>query len=469
MGTYNFGNSAAAWLCVAALSLGLQAPTAKANAQGLEPQQFDVEYFDADALEEAVEAGVAYTLQCHGKTYELLLEPSNLRSERFRVVKGGEETAALWYAPPPRIYRGTVVGEPESVVRIGTGPDGIRGCIKSLDGWTFIEPLDGSTDTSGGTAAASMEDAPSAHRIYTDAAIDPSFLGECVAELPPGEAHAEAHVEDHDPSHTIDLESLEGPEIESASLRVLELAIDADVEYYDKFGDDSQSEIESILNVVDGIFQAELDLRLEIVMVRIWDVEPDPYESTSSNTMLQELRNYWNANETAVSRDLTHLFTGKNLDGSTVGIAYVGVACSTSVGYALSQDLSSQVLMPILVAHELGHNLGAGHDVTGTTPRYVMYPSLGISNLDEFSEESELQIDGFVAGVSCLELDDASSGGESGSGTGSETPAGGGGGGGGGPVDPLFAALAGAAWLSTSLRRRRSSRRPQDRPGSPSA
>ena len=93
-------------------------------------------------------------------------------------------------------------------------------------------------------------------------------------------------------------------------------------------------------------------------------------------------------------------------------------------------------LFPILVAHELGHNLGAGHDPDGSTPRYIMYPSLGSSNLDEFSPLTAAQIQSYVDSVSCLEL--AGDGTGSGTTTPTSLPSSGGG---GGPVDPWLLLL----------------------------
>ena len=54
---------------------------------------------------------------------------------------------------------------------------------------------------------------------------------------------------------------------------------------------------------------------------------------------------------------------GTNIDGSTIGIAWIGVMCNDNWGYGLSQsqyttDIASRVQ---LTAHELGHNWNACH------------------------------------------------------------------------------------------------------------
>ena len=78
-----------------------------------------------------------------------------------------------------------------------------------------------------------------------------------------------------------------------------------------------------------------------------------------------------------------------------------------------------------------------------------MYPSLGFSNLDEFSALSKADIADYVDGVSCIALEGG------GSNVSNPPPGGGngggGGGGGGGPVDPALLVILGGgalAWKS---------------------
>jgi len=399
----------------------------------LGPGRYDVETFDSQSVEDAASQRKTVSLHFFGKAHPVVLEPSDLRSHRFREQAGTLDDLRTVYSAPSRSFKGHIAGEPESVVRLTRTRDGLRGYVKSSDGWAFIEPLPASGVQRAGLKTVSQE-----HKVYTEGDIDASFLGTCAAELAPGAgAHGETSVERTGGAVT-------APE----ELRVLELAVDADVEFYNAYGEDSTAEIEATLNMVDGIFEAELGITIDLVSVNVWQAEPDPYTSTESGTQLNEVRSYWNNNNSAVTRDAVHLFTGKDLDGSTVGIAYVSVVCSTSVAYALSQDLGSDILMPLLVAHELGHNLGANHDPSGSSPRYIMYPSLGFTNLDEYSDQSEDDIADYIDGVSCLEL-------EGGGSNVSDPPSGGGGGGGGGggPVDPVLLVGLAALWgLRRSLR-----------------
>ena len=80
--------------------------------------------------------------------------------------------------------------------------------------------------------------------------------------------------------------------------------------------------------------------------------------------MLDQFRNRWNSENGSIHRDTAHLFTGTELDGNIIGIAYIGVICSGNYGYGLSQ---TGVIPQIswrdtsLTAHEVGHNWNAEH------------------------------------------------------------------------------------------------------------
>src|SRR5262249_28151404 len=70
----------------------------------------------------------------------------------------------------------------------------------------------------------------------------------------------------------------------------------------------------------------------------------------------------YRANTPAIrDRGLAHLFTGHGLNGTIVGIGYVGALCEAQTGVSVSEALDPVDSM-LIVAHELGHNFGAPHD-----------------------------------------------------------------------------------------------------------
>jgi hypothetical protein len=98
--------------------------------------------------------------------------------------------------------------------------------------------------------------------------------------------------------------------------------------------------------------------------------------------------------------------TGRDLDGTTVGIAYIRGLCSAEFGASLSQSTFSTTQSALIAAHEIGHNFGAPHDgdaddacaSTGNT--FLMAPQLNGS--DQFSSCSIQQITPVIAKASCL-------------------------------------------------------------------
>ncbi|MCH7703430.1 MAG: hypothetical protein IID37_17275, partial [Planctomycetes bacterium] len=141
---------------------------------------------------------------------------------------------------------------------------------------------------------------------------------------------------------------------------VAELGIDADVDYYQDHGSSvsqTEAQIEAVINTVNLQYESDVAVRHEITAIIVRTSEPDPYSSFDPFTLLTQFRNEWLANQGGIQRDVAHLFTGKNLNGGVIGIAYdIGAIC-TSNAYCLSEsDFNGSFSCATdLTAHELGH------------------------------------------------------------------------------------------------------------------
>ncbi len=106
------------------------------------------------------------------------------------------------------------------------------------------------------------------------------------------------------------------------------------------------------------------------------------------------------------SHGLTHLFTDRDLDGTTIGIAYLDSLCDTQNAVGLTE--SRNVWLDSLVAaHEIGHNFGADHDgdSQGSCPNtptsgFLMAPV--VSGTDDFSSCSVTRMRSKTNGASCI-------------------------------------------------------------------
>ena len=70
-----------------------------------------------------------------------------------------------------------------------------------------------------------------------------------------------------------------------------EVATEADYEYVQYWGsaEAANGEIRSILNQVEGVYEQELKLKLEIVYQHAWTRANDPYTGTDGNDLLAHL------------------------------------------------------------------------------------------------------------------------------------------------------------------------------------
>ncbi len=196
-----------------------------------------------------------------------------------------------------------------------------------------------------------------------------------------------------------------GPSI--LATKVAEIAIDADNDFYRKFGSSVsrvQAQVNSVMNAVDTIYKRDVGITYKIttIIVRTSRV----YGSTSNlGTRLGQFRSYWNANHRGVKRDVAHLFTGLGSFSGVIGVAYLSVICSQTVGYGTSKAFSSRVSTNAgLVAHELGHNWSARHCNNAGNDCKIMCSGLGGCGRDitRFGNTSKNQIISYKNTRRCL-------------------------------------------------------------------
>ncbi len=125
----------------------------------------------------------------------------------------------------------------------------------------------------------------------------------------------------------------------------------------------------------------------------------DPWTSnTEAGVLLNSFTN-WGPSGFSFSHDIGSLWTDRNFNGSTIGIAWVGVVCTGS-RYNCLQDWSNNAsLKRVMVAHEIGHNFDATHDGSGSPT--IMAPSVNNTNL--WSSQSESQIENHYLSRWCLD------------------------------------------------------------------
>lgn len=184
-----------------------------------------------------------------------------------------------------------------------------------------------------------------------------------------------------------------------------------DFEFTNARGGDSAAiaAITTRLNNVDGYFSEQVGVQINVPpdAIETFSDSTDPFTDTlDSGVLLDELSEYRLQTDVHNSRGLTHLWTGKDLDTSTVGVAWRGTLCEDYFGAGLSEGNGGAVIDSLIAAHEIGHNFGAQHDgESGTscaseTGQFIM--SASINGSRDFSACSIGVMQTRAAAASCV-------------------------------------------------------------------
>jgi hypothetical protein len=152
------------------------------------------------------------------------------------------------------------------------------------------------------------------------------------------------------------------------------------------------------LNVVDGIYDAQLGLMVSASVIHLVPGGVEPFTTNASSPLLGELSSYRANTVELRSRAISHLFTGRVLDDNVLGIARLGGACSEADGVSLTSTgfQGMNTSSALIMAHELGHNLNAEHDTAACGNTYLMWPEYSSRIQPLFSQCSADQIKPFI-------------------------------------------------------------------------
>ena len=301
----------------------------------------------------------------------------------------------LQLAPNPRLarwtagsrwqqYTGSLEGVTASWVRLAVADGALRGVIFDGHELLLVEPRDGSA-----AQIVRVADVPLARQIsFADDSLraPPDALGRSgplAAALVAGQ--------------TAD--------------RKLEISAIADATFRARYASeaDARDAVVTRLNIVDGIFSAQVGAGVEVTSINVADSLSDSLDvSTDPPILLDSLGRLRQQTPALHERGLTHLFTGRNLDADSVGIAYSGTLCNQRYSASLAQAHDSATIDGLISAHEIGHVFGAPHDGDGqcadtSSTEFIMAPILN-PRATSFSQCSLEQMAPRVANATCLEV-----------------------------------------------------------------
>ena len=311
----------------------------------------------------------------NGKTISLDLEAFEVFARDAAVIIFTDKGPQRVLPPSGRYFRGSVVGDLDSLVVLAGGPT-VRGLIFTAGEVYAVGPAQ--------NVYTAQEEGLAARVRRIDlgqgrpAGIQPFACG--AEELPPKPPESPRVTELGAPV-TVE------PQFTS-TVYTVNLALETDYEFYQLFGSSSGALrfIGDLTAAASAIYLRDVKTVFQIGTVHLYSTSTNPWSGSYSgtNTLLYALGDYWHANYATVPRTTVHMLSGKNLGG---GIAWLGVLCDSDFqfqvcdsqglncvthyggGYGLSSSLSAQFSStnPALYwdlqcyTHEIGHNFNTPH------------------------------------------------------------------------------------------------------------
>ncbi|XP_072883747.1 disintegrin and metalloproteinase domain-containing protein 9-like isoform X2 [Hemitrygon akajei] len=336
---------------------------------------------------------VSYSIVLEGKTYILKLEKNKkLLTKDFVQYTFGKGGKMMSSQPELQIhcyYHGIVEGIRNSKVLLSTCV-GIRGIIYVLEKGFVIEPLGDSSTFE--------------HLVYRmeDLEAEPSVCGVSHHNRPA--THNHHHLNNGRLSQNWRVKRVVSPKPQYVELV---LVVDNDkFNLHNRNETLIQNQMVELVHLVDGMFDP-LNVDVILTGLVIWKDENQIEITSKAGEVLGNFVQ-WRQRVLlpAKQHDSGHLILGKAQFGRTLGLAYVSTVCSSRLGGGIDVFANSDVARAAtLLAHELGHNMGIGHDgperhCKCSDSSCIMSPTL--TNSMEFSNCSEKDFVNLIANAGGL-------------------------------------------------------------------
>ena len=321
--------------------------------------------------------GIVADIVLNGNEYTFELHPNSVRSENFVLKEQlADGTYAVRDPEPPQTVKGALRGSKGSRVAGAMTDEGLAAKIVMGDGQVlYIEPI---------ASKIKGDEFERKHVLYRTADTKP-HAGLCGVgnNLQRFESVRMANDQQNRIRRLTGRSGggTEGGSGDGGGIQVAELGVDADFEYFSDYGtvQATLDRMELIVNIVNNQYEADVEITHVISAAVVRSNANDPYTSFDSLGLLTQFRTEWLNNQQGLQRDVAHLFTGREINGGTIGRAWdIGAICNNNA-YCFSQSDFNGVLgcATDLTAHELGHLWNGSHC---NCTSHTMNPSITCAN-----------------------------------------------------------------------------------------
>jgi hypothetical protein len=315
-----------------------------------------------------------------GSEVSLDLEAFEVFAPGARIIEYTDQGPRRLAPPADRYFRGTVIGDLDSLVVLGSGSK-LRGFVYTNGKLYAIAPdRNVYEDDLAGTASRLRQ-------VDLERDRPPDVpLFHCNTEslpTPPPEGMS---------ATAFGMPILVQP-LWTSTVYTVNLAIETDFELRQKFTS-TDAEIRylgDLTAAASAIYWRDVKTVFQLGTVHLWTTSSDPWSATDVDGALFELGDTWHTDYSGVARTTVHFVSGKNLGG---GVAWLGVLCRADFqfqvcdengqncvthwggGYGLSGNHSGifSITNPAYYwdilgyTHEIGHNFSSPHTHCYPTP-----------------------------------------------------------------------------------------------------
>ncbi len=325
----------------------------------------------------------------NGSKYNLELESSNLISPNYSTIEQlSDGTQKVTYGTKIIALKGKVKNIENSTVALTLNDGFVYALIRIGQNDYFVEPL--KTLVEGETSDQFI--------FYNSKDVIPSNEKTCAAY----EVSKRRNTD-------IDHEPVDGSRSMMACY-LLEYNYASDFSMFQAYGSTAAvaNFVVGVMNNVQTNYDTEFTNQVQFQLGQHFSSTCstcDPWSSSTDSGVFLGSFTDWGPGGFSAVHDLAGIWTNRDFDGSTIGVAWLNGLCNSLRYHALQRwQTTNAQTMRCMVSHEIGHNFGCNpassgdaHDVSGT---WIMSPSVSTSN--NWSAVSTTTVNAAILNANCL-------------------------------------------------------------------